>query len=244
MASTTQRPYEKQYWKPDITAKFTNGCIIRVRNKNSPGVINQYAPGEFYAVTESDIWLMRYHKNILFAVNCKTTRKNKFEIKVFIFGSKKNICTFALKLSPRTGIVRNNMNIRKDKELNILAKAAGKKATEVETIIVNQLIQKEMIQDDPEFWGCTLFDSIERDVPVSDVVGIIKATGISVVRSEHLDAFLNLVLVGKGDCPVCGGEMEVTDADYKCCGGDGYLTPYEYEPIFEEKTCKHCGHVE
>lgn len=40
--------------------------------------------GEFYAVTESDIWLMRYHKNILFAVNCKTTRKNKFEIKVFI----------------------------------------------------------------------------------------------------------------------------------------------------------------
>ena len=50
------------------------------------------------------------------------------------------------------------MNIRKDKELNILAKASGKKATEVETIIVNQLIQKEMIQDDPEFWGCTLFD--------------------------------------------------------------------------------------
>ena len=157
---------------------------------------------------------------------------------------KKNICTFALKLSPRTGIVRNNMNIRKDKELNILAKASGKKATEVETIIVNQLIQKEMIQDDPEFWGCTLFDSIERNVPASDVVGIIKSTGISVVRSEHLDAFLNLVLVGKGDCPVCGGEMEVTDADYKCCGGDGYLTPYEYEPIFEEKTCKHCGHVE
>lgn len=84
MESTTQRPYEKQYWKPDITAEFTNGCIIRVRNKKPPGVINQYAPGEFYAVTESDIWLMRYHKNILFAVNCKTTRKNKFEIKVFI----------------------------------------------------------------------------------------------------------------------------------------------------------------
>lgn len=61
--------------------------IIRVRNKKPPGVINQYAPGEFYAVTESDIWLMRYHKNILFAVNCKTTRKNKFKIKVFIFGN-------------------------------------------------------------------------------------------------------------------------------------------------------------
>ena len=117
--------------------------------RRTPGR-NRYAGGR-YAVTESDIWLMRYHKNILFAVNCKTTRKNKFEIKVFIFGSKKNICTFALKLSPRTGIVRNNMNIRKDKELNILAKAAGKKATEVETIIVNQLIQKEMIQTTRNF---------------------------------------------------------------------------------------------
>lgn len=56
------------------------------KNKKTPGVINQYAPGEFYAVTESDIWLMRCNKNILFTVNCKTTRKNKFEIKVFIFG--------------------------------------------------------------------------------------------------------------------------------------------------------------
>lgn len=46
----------KAVLKPDITAKFTNGCIIRVRNKKKPGVINQYAPGEFYAVTESDIW--------------------------------------------------------------------------------------------------------------------------------------------------------------------------------------------
>lgn len=34
-------------------------------NKISPGVINQYAPGEFYAVTESDIWLMRYCKGRL-----------------------------------------------------------------------------------------------------------------------------------------------------------------------------------
>lgn len=136
------------------------------------------------------------------------------------------------------------MNIRKDKELNILAKAAGKKATEVETIIVNQLIQKEMIQGDPEFWGCTLFDSIERDVPVSDVVGIIKATGISVVRSVHLDALLECVLIGDDDCPECGGEMEVTDGEYRRTGGDGYLTPPEYSPIWEEKTCRNCGYKE
>lgn len=136
------------------------------------------------------------------------------------------------------------MNIKRDKELEILAKEAGKTAKEVETIILNQLLQNDIIQDNPDLWGCTLFDSIERDVAVSDVVNIIKATGISVVCSSHLETFLNLVLIGNGDCPVCGGEMEVTDGDYKICSGDGYLTPHEYEPIFEERTCKHCGHVE
>ena len=70
----------------DLSDDLCLYCHLDDDGKGTPGVINKYAPGEFYAVTESDIWLMRYHKNILFAVNCKTTRKNKFEIKVFIFG--------------------------------------------------------------------------------------------------------------------------------------------------------------
>lgn len=136
------------------------------------------------------------------------------------------------------------MYIRESNELKSLATAAGKKAAEVEKIIVSELIKHEMIYDDPENWGCTIFDCINHDVAVSEVVKIIKATGIDVVKSKHLDAFLALVLIGGGDCPECGGEMEVTDGDYRCCGGDGYLTPYEYEAIWEEKTCKHCGHTE
>ena len=31
------------------------------------------------------------------------------------------------------------------------------------------------------------------------------------------------------------------DADYRCTGGDGYLTPLEYEPLWEEKVCRNCG---
>lgn len=136
------------------------------------------------------------------------------------------------------------MNIRKDKDLEFLATSAGKTASEVETIIITQLLQAELIQDTPDFWGCTLQDSIDNVTLVLDVIGVIKAIGIKNVRLGHLEIFMNLVLMGDGDCPICGGEMEVTDADYKRCGGDGYLTPYEYEPIFEVKTCEHCGHVE
>ena len=50
--------------------------------------------------------------------------------------------------------------------------------------------------------------------------------------------------MGDEDCPECGGEMEVTDGDYKQTGGDGYLTPPEYTAIWEETTCTHCGHKE
>lgn len=54
----------------------------------------------------------------------------------------------------------------------------------------------------------------------------------------------DLDLMGNEDCPECGGEMEVTDGEYKQTGGDGYLTPPEYTAIWEEKTCTHCGHKE
>ena len=53
-----------------------------------------------------------------------------------------------------------------------------------------------------------------------------------------------IVVSDNEDCPECGGEMEVTDGEYKQTGGDGYLTPPEYTAIWEEKTCTHCGHKE
>lgn len=56
--------------------------------------------------------------------------------------------------------------------------------------------------------------------------------------------FGRLDLVGNGDCPECGGDMEVTDGEYRRTGGDGYITPPEYSPIWEEKTCRNCGYKE
>lgn len=136
------------------------------------------------------------------------------------------------------------MRVKESKELNELATLSGKPAKQVFDIIVSELLNKKIIEETPDNWGCPISDCYERDITVVEIAGVIRAIGINVVKSVHLDALLECVLIGDGDCPVCGGEMEVTDADYKCCGGDGYLTPYEYEPIFEEKTCKHCGHVE
>lgn len=125
---------------------------------------------------------------------------------------------------------------------HFLAKEAGKTEKEISKTIVSELVKNEMVYDEPESWGCNVFDCIDKDILISDVVNIIRKTGIKVVKSKHLDAFLALVFMGCGDCPECGGEMEVVDGEYRCCGGDGYLTPYEYEPIWEEKQCNNCGY--
>lgn len=134
------------------------------------------------------------------------------------------------------------MIVRQSNELSFLAKEAGKTEKEISKTIVSELVKNEMVYDEPESWGCNVFDCIDKDILVSDVVNIIRKTGIKVVKSKHLDAFLALVFIGCGDCPECGGEMEVVDGEYRCCGGDGYLTPYEYEPIWEEKQCNNCGY--
>lgn len=55
--------------------------ILSEKEIKDPGVINQYAPGEFYAVTESDIWLMRYCKGRLKIRLSNAPRKNDFRNK-------------------------------------------------------------------------------------------------------------------------------------------------------------------
>lgn len=136
------------------------------------------------------------------------------------------------------------MKVKDSKELNELATLSGKPAKQVSDIIVSELLNKKIIEEMPDNWGCPISACYERDVTVVEMVDVIRAIGISPVRSVHLDALLECVLIGDDDCPECGGEMEVTDGEYRRTGGDGYLTPPEYSPIWEEKTCRNCGYKE
>lgn len=106
------------------------------------------------------------------------------------------------------------------------------------------MLNKKIIEDTPDNWGCPVADCNNRDITITEITDVIRAIGINVVKSVHLDALLECVLIGDGDCPECGGEMEITDGEYKQTGGDGYITPPEYTPFWEETTCTHCGHKE
>ncbi len=137
------------------------------------------------------------------------------------------------------------MKIKENKHLNFLATESGKTADEVSEIIVKELISKHIIEDISDNWGYKVSDCYEGDdITIVEIVEVIRAIGIYPVRSPHLNGLLNCVLIGDFDCPECGGEMEVIDGDYRCIGGDGYLTPFEYKPIWEEKKCCHCGYTE
>lgn len=126
----------------------------------------------------------------------------------------------------------------------MLATASGQKVAKVSETIVTELINKGIIKDICDNWGYPIADCYERDITVSELAVIIRNIGICPVHSSYLDALLECVLIGDGDCPECGGEMEVTDGEYKQTGGDRYITPPEYTAIWEEKTCTHCGHKE
>lgn len=136
------------------------------------------------------------------------------------------------------------MKFKLTASLDNLANEAGLSIAEFSDTVISQLIKSEAIEETPDCWGLTVRDAIDGDTQVKTLSDILYSTGISIVTNRHFDALLGLVIIGEYDCPKCGGEMEVIDGKYKRTFGDGYMTPYEYEPEWEDKRCTNCGHVQ
>lgn len=140
-----------------------------------------------------------------------------------------------------------NQSIMKFKltaSLDNLANEAGLSIAEFSDTVISQLIKAEAIEDIPDLCGLTIKEAVDGGTNVKTLSDILYNTGIPIVTNRHFDALLELVIIGEHDCPKCGGEMEVIDGKYKRTFGDGYMTPYEFEPEWEDKRCTNCGHVE
>jgi hypothetical protein len=96
------------------------------------------------------------------------------------------------------------MKIKESEQLKMLATESGKTANQVSETIVTELINKQIIENISDNWGFPVADCYERDVTVVEMVDVIRAIGISPIRSVHLDALLECVLIGDDDCPECG----------------------------------------
>ena len=75
------------------------------------------------------------------------------------------------KQNPPGGIPGNDMKVKESKELNELATLSGKPAKQVSDIIVSELLNKKIIEEMPDNWGCPISDCYERDITVVEIAG-------------------------------------------------------------------------
>lgn len=136
-----------------------------------------------------------------------------------------------------------DMIIKESEKLNKLATITGRTFKQLSIDIVGELKHRNLVDDISDNYGCKIREVLNRQITVNELAQLMCAIGV-IPRSEYCDTIMNSVLFGSGDCPKCGGEMETTDGEYKQTGGFDYDSEPEYTPLWEQKTCTHCGHTE
>ena len=135
------------------------------------------------------------------------------------------------------------MILKQDENLAVIANRAQKDVAEVAHILTQGLINAGLIKDDEEYYGLTIKECVDGDTPVKTIVDIIQQTGITIVVDTDYDAICKCVVMGDGDCPECGGEMELWDCEgHEISSGDRDVPP-EYVHDWEQWRCPVCGHT-
>lgn len=130
------------------------------------------------------------------------------------------------------------MKIKNDNNLKRLALRADTTTFVIETEVIALLLQKGWIKgiNDETYFGVALRRVIPGDTYVDEVYQAIRSLGIDWILSRDFEAFLNLELMGDGDCPYCGGELDyalpITNANSE--------VSEEVEVLGHEYQCTHC----
>lgn len=137
------------------------------------------------------------------------------------------------------------MKIRKGDLLIQLSAISGKTQNQVSYIVVSELLNNNIIDDIHENYGCPVFDVINEEVSTKQIDNCIEKISFMLgVPAKQVHGFImDLELIGDYDCPVCGGMLDILDGEYISVGGDGYIIPAEYMPLWEEKKCHDCGYI-
>ena len=130
------------------------------------------------------------------------------------------------------------MKIKNDNNLKRLALRADSTTFEIEEKVIALILQKNWVKDfnDETYFGVALRLVIPGDTYVDEVYNAIRSLGIDWILSRDFEAFLSLKLMGDGDCPYCGGELDyeqpLTNANAK--------ESEEVEVLGDECPCSHC----
>lgn len=130
------------------------------------------------------------------------------------------------------------MKIKNDNNLKRLALRADSTTFEIGKKVIALLLQKSWVKDfnDETSFGVALRLVIPGDTYVDEVYQAIRSLGIDWILSRDFEAFLDLKLMGDGDCPYCGGRLELSQPIVNA----NSEVSEEVEVLGHEYRCTHC----
>lgn len=116
--------------------------------------------------------------------------------------------------------------------LRELSKLVGLPLDQLSKKIINSLIDERVISGDSEDFGNNInFSATESGYEILPLYKIVFGVE-DLVTQEQVEFFGSLILIGTGDCPECGGDLETEyDGDFN-------------GRTWEDKKCTVCDYAE
>lgn len=102
-----------------------------------------------------------------------------------------------------------------------------------------------MIEDENEHWGESVLIAMGPQY-VKDVCDLLAGFlygEIRAIKSDVFDAFCRLIVMGNGDCPVCGGNLLYDDSEGHELNDGDYYTPNSWAVDLYVYHCANCGEI-
>lgn len=101
--------------------------------------------------------------------------------------------------------------------------------------LCEKLIDAGLLEDDPMFYG-------EQIINWYDLPDIKKMTEYLDIPQKDIHDFEELYMMGEGNCPLCGGELEFVETEGYEYGGSDDIPPEWIVTNYVYK-CANCGEI-
>ena len=143
---------------------------------------------------------------------------------------------------------RKDMRFKIDKNLLAIANLIPdfpeiKPAEEIAVEMCQYFVNAGIIEDTPDHWGESVLIASGPQY-VKDVCDLLAGyLHVSSIKSDVFDAFCRLIVLGDGDCPVCGGNLIFDEIEgHELKDGD-YWTPNSWVTDLYVYHCANCGEI-
>lgn len=135
------------------------------------------------------------------------------------------------------------MRFKIDDNLMRIARAKDEAPETTAIELCKACVEAGYLYDSTDYYGFrneTLMADAEISVKSAGDI-LARYLGVVEIKSELFDAFCGLIVVGDGNCPRCGGNLELYDSDVQKIPSSSYDIPPEYKVTTIYYECPVCG---